>query len=164
MPKIYFDSDGVLANLDTAIVKHTNQHHWPTRRIAKEHWEILEQVPRLFYTLSAIPGAWTMFNMVYTQHGDKVEILTALPEPTGLLHTADVDKREWIRDVINPEVVVNTVLGGKNKYKWLAENPGAVLIDDFDRNINQWIENGGVGILHVDPDSTIEKLKVLGVL
>ena len=164
MTKIYFDSDGVLANLDTAIVRHTNQHYWESRRIGKEHWAILEQVPNLFYTLDAIPGAWTMFNEVYKAHGDKVEILTALPEPTGLLHTADEDKRNWIRDVINDEVVVNTCVGGKNKWKWLSENPGALLIDDFDRNINQWIDAGGVGILHVDPNSTIEKLKVLGVL
>jgi len=164
MTKIFFDSDGVMANLDSAIVIHTQQHYWHTRRISKEHWAILEQVPNLFYNLDVMPGAYEMFHAVYKAHPDKVEVLTALPEPTGKLHTSEDDKVRWFRQYIHPTVPVNTVLGGKNKYKWLTDHPGAILIDDYDRNIEQWVANGGVGILHTDPHSTIEKLKVLGVL
>ncbi len=162
MPKIFFDSDGVMANLDMAIAKHVKVHFWD--RMNKEQWETLEKIPNFFYTLDIMPSAFEMFHMVYEVHGDKVEILTAIPNPTGLLHTAAEDKVRWFNDYVHCDVKVNTVLGGKNKYKFLEQHPGAILIDDYMRNIEQWNAAGGIGILHTDPHSTIEKLKVLNIL
>ena len=163
MNKIYFDLDGVMANFEKAAVEHIGIHYWD--RTVDKYWHILDKIPEFYYNLDAIPGAWTMFNEVYKQHGpDVVEVLTGCPEPTGTLVTASDDKARWFRDVIHPEVKVNTIVGGKNKWKYLAENPGALLIDDYDRNIKSWIEYGGVGILHTDPESTIAKLKLLGLL
>lgn len=162
MTKIFIDSDGVMANLETAIAKHAEIHFWD--RMNANQWKILEKIPNLFYNLDVMPGALEMFHIVYEAHGDNVEILTAVPNPTGLLHTAAEDKVRWFKDFVHNDVIVNTVLGGKNKYKWLEQHPGAILIDDYMRNIAQWIDAGGVGILHTDPHSTIEKLKVLNIL
>lgn len=162
MTKIFFDSDGVMANLEIAIAKHVQVHFWD--RMNAEQWKVLEKIPNFFYTLDVMQGAIEMFNTVYEAHGNKVEILTAVPNPTGLLHTAAEDKERWFKDFIHNEVTVNTVLGGKNKYKFLEQHPGAILIDDYNRNIEQWIAAGGIGILHTDPHSTIEKLKVLNIL
>jgi hypothetical protein len=161
--KIYLDLDGVMANFQKAIVEWCNIHHWD-ERASDEHWAIMEKVPNLFYTLDTMPDALMMFDVLYEAHKDNLEILTALPEPTGHFITADADKRMWVADVLHPNVKVNTVVGGKNKVKFLEENPGSILIDDYPRNIKLWIEHGGVGVLHVDPDSTIAKLKVLKVL
>jgi hypothetical protein len=41
--------------------------------------------------------------------------------------------------------------------------PNSVLIDDRESNIDQWIKAGGIGILHTDTASTINKLKKLGL-
>jgi len=165
MKKIYFDLDGVMANFELAVVEHTGMHYWDRTTNASSYWHILETVPNLYYNLEVIPGAWTMFNEVYKKHGpDVVEVLTGCPKPTGLLATSSSDKKLWVRDVINDEVKVNTIVGGINKYLYLEENPGSLLIDDYLRNIKSWIAAGGVGILHTDAPSTIAKLKVLGLL
>ena len=38
---------------------------------------------------------------------------------------------------------------------------GAVLIDDREKNINAWVEAGGIGILHTSAANTIDQLKAL---
>ena len=42
-------------------------------------------------------------------------------------------------------------------------NPDSILIDDRVSNIDQWVKAGGIGILHTDTVSTINKLKELGL-
>lgn len=37
-----------------------------------------------------------------------------------------------------------------------------VLIDDHEQNIKEWEANRGIGILHIDAETTIKKLKELG--
>lgn len=163
MNKIYFDLDGVMANFEKAIVQECGIHYWD--RTQDKFWHVIDKIPNFYYRLEMLPGAWTMFNQVLSQHGtDVVEVLTGCPQPTGTLVTASADKISWFNDYISPEVIVNTVEGGKNKYKYLEKNPGAILIDDYDRNIKLWIEHGGVGVLHTDVPSTIEKLRLLKVL
>lgn len=163
MRKIYFDLDGVMANFEKACVEHIGIHYWD--RTVDKYWHIIDKIPRFYYNLEMLPGAYTMFQQVYDKHGPEVvEVLTGCPLPTGELVTAHQDKVEWFRDTIHPGVKVNTIQGGKNKWKYLEENPGSVLIDDYLRNIKSWIEYGGVGILHTDPDSTVAKLKLLGLL
>lgn len=163
MIKIYFDLDGVMANFEKACVETIGIHYWD--RTVDKYWYILNKVPHFYYNLELLPNALDMFTRVYTKHGPEVvEVLTGCPIPTGELVTASEDKINWFHDFVNPNVKVNTVVGGKNKWKFLEENPGSVLIDDYMRNIKQWIEHGGVGILHTDAPSTIAKLELLDLL
>lgn len=163
MNKIYFDLDGVMVNFEKAIVESCDIHYWD--RTKDKYWHIIDKIPNFYYNLEPLPGAYLMFVAVLEKHGpDVVEVLTGAPKPTGTLATACDDKRRWFKDYVRHDIVVNTIEGGKNKYKYLEENPGALLIDDYDRNIKSWIEHGGIGILHTDPDSTLAKLKLLGVL
>ena len=48
-----------------------------------------------------------------------------------------------------------------NKKNYAKEN--AILIDDREQNIQQWRENGGIGILHTSASDTIKQLKDLGL-
>ncbi len=160
--KMYLDLDGVLANFEKAVTKVTKQYYWGD--YSEEFWRYIEKEPHFFYNLDVLPDALAMFDQIYYAHASNVEILTALPHPTGLLNTADQDKRAWVADIVNPNVKVNTIIGGKNKVKYLEDNSGAVLVDDSKRNIDLWFEAGGIGILHTDSHSTIEKLKVLKLL
>ncbi len=165
--KIYVDLDGVMANFEKAVVEHVGIHYWDrtTQNDSDRFWRIIDKVPEFYYNLEMLPGAYLMFKAVLNKYGnDVVEVLTGAPKPTGFLVTACEDKRRWVHEAMHPEIVVNTIEGGKNKYKFLEENPGSLLIDDYDRNIKLWIEHGGVGILHTDPDSTIAKLKLLELL
>ena len=40
----------------------------------------------------------------------------------------------------------------------------AVLIDDLQKNIDEWTAAGGTGILHVSAEQTLKELKDLGLL
>lgn len=163
MNKIYFDLDGVMANFDKAVVLHTGLHYWD--RTESNIWDWLNDVPKLYFNLEVLAGSLDMFNRVVEARGlTDVEVLTSLPRSIGETRTADKDKREWVKQFMHPTVTVNTVVGGRNKVNFLQDNPGALLIDDWHLNIDKWIASGGVGILHVDPASTIEKLRVLGIL
>jgi hypothetical protein len=42
-------------------------------------------------------------------------------------------------------------------------SPNSILIDDREKNIEQWRNAGGIGVLHTDAASTIKQLKDLGL-
>jgi len=48
-----------------------------------------------------------------------------------------------------------------NKVNYSNEN--SILIDDMPRTIEEWDSGGGIGILHTSANSTIDKLKQLGL-
>ena len=156
--KVFLDVDGVFAGW-TEKVKSLHPNF--TDYNDDELWGNLEQYPHLFRNLAVLPGSLKLVTML--QHHD-LEFLTALPKPTGNLATADQDKREWIAENISRRIKVNTVLGGKNKYKWLESNPGAVLIDDYGRNCRLWAEHGGIAIQHKSPAETLRECERLGLL
>lgn len=163
IPKIYFDLDGVCANFEKMAAETLKVPYWNPHD--DTHWEIWDKIPHMFYTLEPLEDGIRLYNYVVNRVGlENVEFLTAVPDPTGLLYTAAADKEKWVHAHVDDKVVVNTVQGGKNKIRWLVDNPGAILIDDYDRNIKLWNEHGGIGIKHVDFESTVAKLRLVGIL
>lgn len=143
---IFLDLDGVVFDFDTAVQKF---HPGNTRDSVKQKdfWAPLAATPNFFRTLDLFKDAYDMYWMLKYE-GWKIEILTALPLPTGHFVTAAEDKIAHVREHLDRHVMVHTVVGGKNKYKWLEQKPGSILVDDYKRNINMWNEYGGIGILH----------------
>ncbi len=158
--KIYLDLDGVFAHFDKKVTE-VMGGNWD--RHSNKIWGPLSRVDRLFRHLELIPEALRIITML--KHHD-LEFLTALPIPTGAFASAKDDKVEWIQHHISRTIPVNTIVGGKNKPQFLIQNPGAVLIDDFDRNIKLWNDAGGIGVLHdtYNVDATILKLEELKLL
>jgi 5'(3')-deoxyribonucleotidase len=157
--KIFLDLDGVFANMDKRI--HEICPGLP--RFSNEIWGPIAKEYRFFRQLELIPDALRIITML--SHHD-LEILTACPEyRTGQpgLFTTEADKREWVAHYISKKMKVNTIVGGKNKPVFLKDNPGAVLIDDYQRNIDVWEAAGGIGILHIDVSGTIQKLHNLNL-
>ena len=70
----------------------------------------------------------------------------------GDFYWAEAGKREWIQ---------NNIPGAQyffeqNKFIYAERN--AILIDDMQENVNAWNHEGGIGILHTDTNSTIQKV------
>ncbi|MDX1700382.1 MAG: hypothetical protein R3250_07175, partial [Melioribacteraceae bacterium] len=70
-------------------------------------------------------------------------------------------KERWVRRELGPSWLENNFIpvgsGGKTKYA----KPNAILIDDYDTNVDPFIEAGGQGIVHKNADDTIRQLKKL---
>ena len=64
-------------------------------------------------------------------------------------------KHKWIKRELGD---IPTILT-KDKHDYADEN--SILIDDFDKKINNWKGAGGIGILHTDTKDTIKQLKEL---
>lgn len=70
-----------------------------------------------------------------------------------------VGKHEWVeRELYGVPLLLRSA-----KHKKDFAEPNAILIDDREDNINDWVESGGIGILHISAIDTIEQLKELGL-
>ena len=96
--------------------------------------------------------------MGYLKHtGLPLEILTA----AGVINRELVvwDKHEWIKQWVDPTMVVTCTMSGAQKAAFAAK--GNVLIDDRGKNIDAWVKAGGIGIKHKTARDTITELKLL---
>lgn len=150
---IFCDLDGVFVDFYAVADRLLGRRFKDTA--PAEAWAILEKVPGLYRDLPMLAEGRKLWAGLAPVR-DRLQVLSALPLPTGELDTADEDKRFWVRDNLSPALPVNLVVGGVNKVKYLT--PGAILIDDLPRNIELWRQAGGIGILHVDADSTLAQL------
>ena len=72
-------------------------------------------------------------------------------------------KTKQVEDYLDPTPPIEFVISGKDKKKFatFTENESVypnILIDDSETNINEWVNNGGIGIHHKNNQSTVEKL------
>ncbi|MDO8312157.1 MAG: hypothetical protein Q7T25_09470, partial [Sideroxyarcus sp.] len=58
-----------------------------------------------------------------------------------------VPKHDWVRRNVGHDLLLLAVWGGRNKWLFMQQ-PGDILIDDFEKNLTPWNDAGGVGILH----------------
>ena len=70
-----------------------------------------------------------------------------------------IGKRVWVKH--NLPGVKLILANASDKQNYSGENQ--ILIDDRDKNIEQWRSKGGIGILHTSAADTIKQLKELGL-
>lgn len=155
--KVYLDVDGVFADFDKKVAEIAPGY----TRMSNEIWGPISRVPDFFLELELMVESLDLIRIL---DGYELEFLTALPQPTGFLYSADADKRAWLKRHVSAAIPINTVVGGVNKVRWLKDNPGSVLIDDYDRNIKLWEEHGGIGILFTNMKETVQRLKDRNIL
>jgi hypothetical protein len=141
--KIFIDMDGVLADFDGW--KNQIALTRPEVMDDKEGlWEVALSVSHFYYMLDPMPEALEM--MEYLEGLNiPLAILTALPRRREIPY-AEEDKREWIKDFINPTMEFR--IGPYAIDKQNHCEPGFVLIDDNEKNIAQWNARGGIGIFY----------------
>jgi len=152
--KIYVDMDGVLVDFDGGYEKLTGI----TTRAADEKgpeffWKPISKAgAKWWITLNWMPDGKQLWDYVKKYNP---ELLSAPSREEA----SKLGKRVWVKRELPG---VKLILRSADKKQEFA-SPNSILIDDREKNIEQWKSAGGVGILHTDAASTIKKLKELGL-
>ena len=165
--KIYFDMDGVLADFEKGIREICGIEPIPQgsdRDPEKEDrmWKLVKEAGHFYDMLDLMPGAEEMFNTIYEKYKDKCEVLSGIPKPKREVDSAADDKTSWMRRMLSKDIKMNLVY--RKDKAGFCKGKGYVLIDDLDKNINEWNEMGGTGILYTSAEETLTILKELGIL
>lgn len=147
--KIYLDMDGVLADFNRGVtelchMKPVDQGH-STKEETDALWNAVRKVPHFYDQLKPVPGAIEMYQRLHKQYGNKVEILTGIPKPKRRIDDAAEDKIQWAHRILSPELKVNIVY--REQKPLYCHGKEDILIDDYEKNIQEWNEKGGTGIL-----------------
>lgn len=154
---IYFDMDGVLAELDPALLMLCGPSLPPRgERTAEETrlmWRRVAETPGFFSSLSPIRGSLEMFHIARAHFGaEQVAILTGVPSDVP---DAARDKRIWCARHLG-SVTVHTVLSDEKHLRCTGRQD--VLIDDLERNAEAWRKAGGTAILFESPDQALAEM------
>jgi hypothetical protein len=155
MKQLFLDCDGVLADFDTGFLALTGMQgqEYEDRFGSKVFWKRIQDSKNYFENLPLMPDAMELFDAV--KHLRPI-ILTGCPRGDWAAH----QKMRW-RDRYFPGVPMVTCLS-RNKVDYCQ--PGDVLVDDFLKHSQRWIDGGGVFVHHTSAKESIQKLKDLSVI
>jgi 5'-nucleotidase len=150
MKRVYLDLDGVMANFDAHFPAMFGVNHRDL--LDDDMWGKINDHPSYFLSMPIFEGAKEFFDSI--AHLDPI-VLTACPR-SNYPHVAR-QKRAWVRNHLSTEIMILPVMGGINKPLFMHA-PGDILIDDWQKNITAWNDEGGSGILHRDFATTSREL------
>ena len=157
---IYCDLDDVLVDFLKGVQEKVNpeiatRDGW--QKVKKEDWKkVVEMSPKFWADLEWKQDGKQLWN--YIKDYNPI-ILSARPKTDN---EAKKGKLSWIRNHLGAKFASTAIITlGALKQRHADEH--SILIDDYNRNISQWRSNGGIGILHKDAHTTIEKLRKLGL-
>lgn len=150
---IYCDMDGVLTDFDKRYkdIVGVSVNKAETTRTPKEFWEPVTQAGVRFWA----GMEWMHDGNVLWKYIQKYSP-TLLTSPSRD-KSSIIGKSVWCKKHL-PNV---KVIYSSHKYKYAT--PDSILIDDRKKNIDKWIQAGGIGILHTSAQDTLKQLKKLGL-
>jgi phosphoglycolate phosphatase-like HAD superfamily hydrolase len=160
--RIYVDMDGVLCDFAKAV--HDIDGKTTVDDIDKmpesSFWKFIVDgtkggLKAFFGKMEWLPEGKKFWNFIKDK---KPTILSAVKEP-GKQEAID-GKNEWLDREIGKEQARKFV---ERKDKQAFADDKAILIDDYDKNIKEWTEKGGIGILFRTTDEVVKKLNELGI-
>jgi len=160
-PIIYCDMDGVLADFKTGAQKTTGMsiNQWTNIPSSKEKWAPIKAQKNFWATLPWMPGGKRLWS--YLSKFDP-HILSAYVEESYDPNCIP-GKTEWLRrnaDITNKSKI--NLVRRKEKKLFAKRGEPAILIDDYEKNVREFTQSGGIGIHHTDTSKTISQLKKLG--
>mgnify|MGYP003644056364 CR=1 FL=1 len=154
---IYSDMDGVITDFEGRFKNYSNgisPSEYQSKNGVEKFWDLIDVQTGVKFWVGM---PWMEDGKQYWDYISKYKpILLSSP---SIRNESRLGKRLWVKNNI-PGTPLKLAYS-KNKKNYAQEN--AILIDDRENNINQWIASGGIGILHTSASDTIRQLKELGL-
>jgi len=160
LPRIYLDMDGVLVDFEKHLIDTVKMPLSKWMQLGrKERWDPVIAKKDFWHTAPWNPEGKKLLQFVkkYNPH-----ILSAYVE-----HAYDPNcipgKKSWAMNKAGiPSNQINLVMRSQKKdYAKVGGEP-AILIDDYDKNTNEFTKKGGIGITFKNANQVIAELKKLG--
>lgn len=154
--KIFCDMDGVLCDFDRRFEQFGGMgpREYETKYGTNKFWELIDD--KVGYTFwSKMP--WMPDGKQLWSYISKYK--PALLSAPSKQAASRYGKRLWVDENIPG---TKLILANREKKKNYS-GKNRILIDDRTDNINEWITEGGIGILHTSASKTIDELKQLGL-
>lgn len=158
--KIYCDMDGVLCDFDKGILEIdgiTTVDDLIEGDPVLDMWVHIDKVggcEEFYKNLDWLPDGEILWDYLKTMKN--VEILSSLGGSNPDMEGAKKGKIAWLKKN-KIDIPQHFAEGAKFKQKWA--NPNAILIDDYERNIDQWRKAGGIAIYFINANNAINELK-----
>ena len=163
LPDIYCDMDSVLVDFlkkAEEVLGHdfTDHRYWGKKKDVDKRELLTKRDPHVYLNLEWMSDGKKLYNFInrYNPY-----ILSAYPDWNP---ASRVDKVKWLkRNTTVPRSKMFIVKRHeKREYAISKSGQPNVLIDDHPKNIKEWQQAGGIGILHTSAANTIGKLKAIG--
>jgi hypothetical protein len=151
---IYCDMDSVLVDFDRGYQELTGMTTQQADANGVEaFWEPLTKAGAKFWiTLQWMPDGKQLWDYIKKYN----PILLSAPSRE---ESSKLGKRVWVKRELPGVKLILKYASQKQEYA----SPTSILIDDRQKNIDQWEAAGGIGILHTSTPDTIKQLQQLGL-
>jgi hypothetical protein len=153
--KIFCDMDGVLCDFDRRFEQFGGMKpkEYESRFGTKKFWELIDKVGEQFWS-----------KMPWMSDGKQLWIYISKYKPVllsapSMNPSSRYGKHLWV----NENLPGTKLILAKREKKRNYSGKNQILIDDRPDNINEWVYEGGIGILHTSAQQTINDLKELGL-
>lgn len=151
--KIFCDMDGVLVDFEKGYLDLTGIDLKGKHMDGPRFWDPINKKGYDFWiNLGWMPDGKLLWNSISPYNPTILSAPSSKPE-------SKVAKHDWVHKELgeNVEIILRSA---RNKKEFAA--PNHILIDDREDNIKDWIDSGGVGILHKSAIETLNELNNLG--
>lgn len=151
---IYCDMDSVLVDFDRGYQELTGMtSQQADAKGVETFWDPISKAGAKFWiTLQWMPDGKQLWDYIKKYN----PILLSAPSRE---ESSKLGKRVWVKRELPGVKLILKYASQKQEYA----SPTSILIDDRQKNIDQWEAAGGIGILHTSTANTIEQLKKLGL-
>lgn len=151
---IYCDLDGVLVDLERGVreklgINKPMSRLEMMRSLARMRRNSETELVEFFQNLPWTEGGHELWSFI-TPHNPI--ILTGGAEEANAIGQG---KNAWVQKNLN--IPITKVIHESNKSKYAGSDK--ILIDDYDKNIREFQNAGGIGILHTNTNNTISQLQ-----
>ncbi len=153
--QIYCDMDGVLTDFDERFDFYSGMfpREYESKYGTEKFWNLIDKAGVGFWVgMKWMPDGKQLWNHIKPYN----PIILSAPSKQS---ESRLGKRLWVRNQIPGTKLILSKASEKRNYSGKYH----ILIDDRPDNIQDWIADGGIGILHTSAQSTIQQLQKLGL-